>query len=313
MKNLTLEGQGELCYTISALNKPKLFIDPGETVNIETEDAFSGQVRKESDRRDVTKIPYPNPQSGPIFVNGAEKGDTLAVKIENIRPLIDQGATRIVSFWYNQRDDTELLLKFLKTENVPHGIRICKIQEEKVFFDKFTIPYQPMIGTIATAPPTETLLTLYPGPHGGNMDIKEITTGSTLFLPVWVPGALLHLGDAHATQGEGELSGAAVEMPSKTTLKIDLIKGRSIQWPRIDCSDTLYSVATTETGRSLVEALRLGFTTLALWLEAEYGLNRWDAFELLTFVSKVSFGNLWTVAVGIPKQFLPNKKSTSRS
>src|SRR5208282_5276226 len=106
------------------------------------------------------------------------------------------------------------------------------------------------------------------------------------------------------------LSGAAVEMSSKTTLKIDLIKGRSIQWPKIDYGDTLYSVAATETGRSLVEALRVGFTTLALWLEADYSLDRWDAFELLTFVSKVSFGNLWTVAVGIPKQFLPNRKTT---
>jgi len=309
MKRLTLEMQGELCYTISALNKPRLFVDPGETVNVETEDAFSGQVRTESDRRDVTKIPYPNPQSGPIFVNGAKRGDILAIKIEGIQPLIGQGATRIVSFWYNQRDDTELLLKFLKTQNIPHGTKICKIRNGEVSIDNFTIPYQPMIGTIATAPLTETLLTLYPGPHGGNMDIKQVTTGSTLFLPVSVDGALLHLGDAHATQGEGELSGAAVEMPSKTTLKIDLIKGRSIQWPRIECGGILYSIAATETGRSLVEALRIAFTSLALWLETDYDINRWDAFELLTLVSKVSLGNLWTVAVGIPKQFLPNSKT----
>jgi len=308
MKELTLAAQGELCYTISSSNKPRLYVDSGETVSVETEDAFSGQIRKESDRRDVTKIPYPNPQSGPIYVNGAERGDTLAVKIENIEPLICQGATRIVSFWYNQRDDSELMLKFLKSGDVPHGIKICPIRNGNVFFDKFVLPYKPMIGTIATAPPTETLLTLLPGPHGGNMDLKEVTIGSILYLPVWVTGAYLHIGDAHAAQGEGELSGAAVEMPSKTTLKVDLIKNRSITWPRIECADTLYSVASTETGRSLTEALRLGFITLALWLEADYNLDRWDAFELLTLVSKVSLGNIWTVAVGIPKQFLPSNQ-----
>jgi acetamidase/formamidase len=139
------------------------------------------------------------------------------------------------------------------------------------------------------------------------MDIKEITTGATLFLPVLVNGALLHLGDVHAIQGEGELSGAAVEMPSKTTLKIDLIKDNAIGWPRIENEDALYVVAATQTGRTLEEALRLGFATLALWLETDYGLDRWEAFELLTLVSRVSLGNFWTVAVGVPKSFIPEK------
>jgi amidase len=308
MKELTLAEQGMLCYTISALNKPRLYVDPGDTVRVETEDAFSGQVRKEGERRDVVKQPYSNPQSGPIYVNGAERGDTLAIRIENIEPLTGQGATRIVSFWYPARHDTELLLKFLDSKEIPHGTKVCPIRNGKVFFGNFVLPYQPMIGTIATAPLAETYLTRFPGPYGGNMDIKEVSVGATLYLPVWVDGALLHLGDVHAIQGEGELSGAAVEMPSKTLLNINLTKGRSIDWPRIEDREALYCIAATETGRTFEDAIRLGFTQLMFWLEQDYGLNRWDALELLTFVSKISVGNFWTVAVGFPKRFLPERR-----
>jgi amidase len=302
MKELTLASQGELCYTISPSNKPKLFVEPGEKVVIETEDAMSGQIRKENDRRDLTTKPFSNPQSGPLYVNGAKRGDTLVVKIEDIQPLIGQGATRISSFWY--LGDTDLMLRFVDSKEIPHGTKICPIREDKVFFDDFVLPYRPMIGTIGTAHSEETHLTRFPGPHGGNMDIQEITTGATLYLPVWVEGALLHVGDVHATQGDGELSGTAVEMPSRTTLTLDLMRDHTINWPRIENGDALYSVAATETGRTLEDAIRLAFIQLILWLEEEYGLDRWIAFELLTFVSKISVGNFWTVAVGIQKQYL---------
>jgi acetamidase/formamidase len=281
-------------------------------VAVETEDAFSGQVRKEGERRDLAKKPFSNPQSGPIYINNAKQGDTLAIRIESIEPLTGQGATRIVSFWYPAEGDTELLLNFLGLKEIPHGTKVCPIGEGKVSFGNFVLPYQPMIGTIATAHSTETYSTSFPGQYGGNMDLKEITVGATLYLPVWVDGALLHLGDVHAIQGEGELSGAAVEMPSRSVLNIDLIKGRSIDWPRIQNREALYCVAATETGRTLEGAIRLGFMQLMFWLEQDYGLNRWDAFQLLTFVSTISVGNFWTVAVGIPKHFLPEAVGRTR-
>ena len=141
------------------------------------------------------------------------------------------------------------------------------------------------------------------------MDIAQVTTGATLYLPVRVEGALLHLGDVHAVQGEGELSGAAVEMPAKTRLKIDLFKGREISWPRLEDASSLYSISATQSGRSFEDAMRAAFMDLTLWLEAEYGIDRWVAFELLTLVSQVKVGNFWTVAVGVPKKYLsrPNK------
>lgn len=304
MKALTLAAQGEFYYTISPNNKPRLTVDPGEELVVETEDAFSGQIRKRGDRRNLQTVPYANPQSGPIYVNGAKKGDTLAVKIGDIQPLIGQGATRIVSFWYAAKYDSALTSRFLGNDEIPHGTRICPISQGKVHFGEFAIPYRPMIGTISTADPVETYLSWFPGPHGGNMDLPQITAGATVYLPVRVDGALLHIGDAHAVQGDGELSGAAVEMPARTTLKVDLLKDMPIEWPRLEDDSALYSVAATQAGRGLEDAMRVAFMDLILWLESAYNLDRWDAFSLLTLVSQVRVGNFWTVAVGMPKKYL---------
>jgi amidase len=313
LKKLSLKEQGALLYTISAQNKPRLYVERGETFSVETEDAFSGQIRKDGDMRDLTKVPYGNPQSGPIYVNDAKPGDTLALRIENIEPLIGQGATRIVSSWYTSKSDAELTNRFLNA-SIPHGTKICKIVNGIVEFDRFRIPYKPMIGTVSTAHPIESYLAWFPGPHGGNMDIPEIGIGATVYLPVRVEGALLHIGDAHAVQGEGELSGAAVEMPALTTLNVDLVKkddnnkAHLLNWPRLETKDDFYVIVATETGRPFEEAMRVGFLELAMLLEEDYAIERWLAFELLTMVSKIRIGNFWTVAVGIPKRYLPKEK-----
>lgn len=296
-------------YTIGATNKPKVYVDPGEILQIETQDAYSDQIRKEGDKRDLTKMPY-NLVSGPIYVSSAEKGDTLTVTIQDIKPLIGQGATRISSFWYPADYDTELIQKMLRGINVPHGTKICPIHDRKVLLDNFELQYAPMIGTIGTADPVETYSTEFPGPHGGNMDLREITIGATIHLPVRVERALLHVGDVHAVQGDGELSGSAVEMPSLTTLRVDLIKGRSINWPRLENNEALFVVTATENGRTMEDAMRLAFLELIFLLEDEFAFDRWDAFELLSMVSTIRIGNFWTVAVGIPKQYLLRKRIT---
>lgn len=306
MKRLSLKDQGDLLYTISSQHKPRLFVNSGETFCVETEDAFSGQIRKEGDLRDLKRIPYGNPQSGPIYVNNAKPGDILSVQIQDIVPLTGQGATRIVSSWYTSKSDEDLINKFLNpTSNVPHGTNVCKIADGIVHLGEFKIPYKPMIGTMSTADPLESYLAWFPGPHGGNMDIPEVTNGSTLYLPVKVEGAFLHVGDAHAVQGDGELSGAAVEMPSETTLKVDVIKNQQvIGWPRLENKEDIFVIVATETGRPFEEAMRIGFLQLALWIEEVSGIERWRAFELLTMVGKIRVGNFWTVAVGVPKSYL---------
>jgi len=303
MKRLTLAQQGKLNYALSPFNEPTLSVEPGETVVIETQDAFSGQVRREGDRRDLVAMPFGNPQSGPIYVKGAEKGDALTVEIKEVKPLIGQGATRIPSYWWFLGDPGSASLdNFLKPQ-LPHGTKIIPIRDEKVYFDKFILPYEPMIGTLGTAPEIEAISSELPGNHGGNMDIPDFCVGNKAYFSVNVSGALLHVGDAHAVQGDAEICGAAVEMPAEITLTIDLVKGKKVRWPRIESPEHLISVACSGTGRPLEEAIRISFVELVLWLE-ELGVDRWDAYQICTQTARVRLGNLWAVAAKFPKKYL---------
>jgi len=105
-------------------------------------------------------------------------------------------------------------------------VRKVKVTEEAIEWNgRITLPYEPFIGTIGTAPQIDSINSLTPGNHGGNMDLPDVGPGSILYLPVQTEGALLYLGDGHAVQGDGELCGVAIEFPTTTTLTLDLVKG----------------------------------------------------------------------------------------
>jgi len=286
---------GKLYYEISRHNPPALTIQSGETVSVETEDAFSGQVRKEGDKRDKQKMPYGNPQSGPIYIDGAEKGDTLAVHIEKIEARIGQAATRT--------SGTIGLANYLGMD-VPDGTRICPIRDGKIWWsNRLAVPYAPMIGTIGTAPEMGVPTTGPAGAWGGNMDIKEVTEGNIVYLPVYVSGALLHLGDAHAAQGDGELCTTAFEMPATIVITVDLIRGKTIPGPRIRSSKEIMAVAT---GRPMELSVAQAYANLILWMEQEYGVPRWDGVNLCTQVGSISMGFflLGTVAAKIQVEYV---------
>jgi amidase len=295
MKRLPI---GPLYYEFSRHNEPRLKIEPGETIVVESEDAFSGQVRTNEDRRDKTKKPYGNPQTGPIWIEGAEPGDSLAVTIHEIKPSIGQCATRT--------SDPKQLAEWLGTD-CPHGTHVCPIRDGQIYWsDKLTIPYQPMLGCIGTAPDNGVPTTFPAGPHGGNMDIIEVAPGNIVYLPVFVRGGYLYLGDAHAAMGHGELSASGLEMPAETTITVNLLKAKKIPGPRIESpSEIMTVVSGCPMERSIAEAS----ARLALWMEADYGWDRWRAYDLLTHVARISVGYyaLGTVAVKVGKEFLKAK------
>lgn len=271
---------------------------------VETEDAFSGQIKRPEDRRDKKAIPFSNPVTGPIYVEGAEKGDALAVQIKEIKPTRGQGATRIPSWWWYLEPASQGYGDFLGV-TLPHGTRICPIRGSEVFFDEtHALPYAPMIGTIGTAPEIESVSSEKPGPHGGNMDLPDVTCGSTLYLPVNVRGAFLYVGDVHATQGDAELCGTAIEMPAEIEAAVEVIKKKQIGWPRIETREDIAAVACSGTGMPLEEAVRVAFVELIRWLETDYGFGRWDAYQLCTQVAKARLGNVWTIAAKFPKMYL---------
>jgi acetamidase/formamidase len=286
---------GPLYYEFSRHNEPRLRMQPGESVLIETEDAFSGQIRTNDDRRDKTKRPYGNPQTGPIWVEGAEPGDTLAVHILDIQPSLGQCATRT--------SDPKQLAEWLGTD-CPHGTHVCPIRDGFIHWsDSVRIPYRPMLGCIGTAPDTGVPTTMPAGAHGGNMDIVETCPGNIVYLPVYVPGAFLYLGDAHAAMGHGELSASGLEMPSETIVRVELVKSKKLAGPRIESPTEIMTIVSgCPAERSMAEA----FARLILWMEAEYGWNRWRAYDLLTHVATISVGYyaFGTVAAKVEKRYL---------
>jgi acetamidase/formamidase len=286
---------GSLVYEFSRHLEPRVRISSGDRLIVASEDALSGQIRTDDDRRDKAAVPYSNPVNGPIWVEGAEPGDALAVTIHEIRPTIGQCATRTA--------DPKQLCEWLGTE-VPHGTHVSAIRDGLIHWsESITIPYAPMLGCIGTAPDWGVATTAPAGNHGGNLDLIEVCPGNTVVLPVLVPGGYLYLGDAHAAMGHGELSATGLEMPAESTITIDLRKGLKIPGPRIEAPDSIMAVATgCPAERSMAEA----FARLILWMEAEFGWDRWRAYDLLTHVARISVGyyGIGTVGVKVDRRYL---------
>ncbi|AGA26751.1 acetamidase/formamidase family protein [Singulisphaera acidiphila] len=292
MKRLPI---GPLYYEFSRHHEPRLRIEPGETVMVASEDALSGQIRSNTDRRDKIKMPYSNPLTGPIAVEGAEPGDALAVTIQEIRPTIGECATRTA--------DPKQLCEWLGTD-CPHGTHVCPIRDGLIYWsDSVTIPYTPMLGCIGTAPDWGCPTTAPAGPHGGNMDIIETCPGNTVYLPVFIPGGFLYLGDAHAAMGHGELSATGLEMPAETTITVNLLKGKRLTWPRIESPTEIMTIVS---GAPMERSIAQAYALLSLWMETEHGWNRWRAYDLLTHVGQISVGyyGIGTVAAKVDKRYL---------
>jgi acetamidase/formamidase len=286
---------GPLYYEYSRHVEPRLRVAPGEQFAVETEDAFSGQIRTDADRRDKSAMPYSNPQTGPIWVEGAQAGDALAVTIHSIEPTLGQCCTRT--------SDPGPLTEWLG-DGCPHGTHVCPIRDGLIHWSPtLAIPYAPMLGCIGTAPAWGSPTTLPAGPHGGNLDLVEVAPGATIHLPVFIEGGFFYLGDAHAAMGHGELSASGLEMPAVSVLSVEVIKGRRLAWPRIENADEMIAVASgTPAERSLARA----FAQLILWMESDYGWNRWRAYDLLTHVARVSLGyyGIGTVGVKVARRYV---------
>jgi acetamidase/formamidase len=284
-----------LVYEFDRRLPPRVTVQPGETLEVESEDALSGQIRKPGDRRDKSRVPYSNPVAGPIVVEGTQPGDVLAVTIHDIQPRDGQCAT------YN--GPPKQLAEWLGSD-VVHGAHVCPIRDGRIHWsDTIAIPYQPMLGCIGTAPDWGVPSTFPAGPHGGNLDLVEVAPGNIVYLPVFAPGGYLYLGDAHAAMGHGELSATGLEMAAKTTITINVRRQQPAAGVRVEGPDFLMTVATHGTiERAIAEA----YARLILWMEADYGWNRWQAYDLLTHVGRISIGYYASGTAGtkIEKRYL---------
>jgi len=292
--------------TFGPLNKPVATVKPGEVFEVEMWDCFANLVKPNQTLKDILEEGsrlYDNPVTGPIYIEGAEPGDTLAIKIADIS-LPDIGVTAVVP-------EFGALEGWLKAS--PPLTKFSKIKDGKVIYQlndrrEIEVSVKPFIGTIGVSPASEAISTTAPGKHGGNMDAPEVCQGNRLYLPVAVKGALLGLGDVHAVQGDGEICGTAIEIPSIVTMKIDLIKNKKIDWPRVESADEIMTVCSA---RPLEDAVKLAFLDLIKWLEDDYGFERYDAYMFLSIAAKVRLAQivdpLFTVVAKLSKALLPSK------
>jgi acetamidase/formamidase len=189
---------------------------------------------------------------------------------------------------------------------LPEVVRKIDLDSKWVYWSKrVKLPYRPHIGTLSCSPQIDSINSLTPDNHGGNMDLPDMGPGSITYLPVRSPGARLFIGDAHACQGDGEVCGVAVEYPTTTTIRVDLIKGWAIEWPRLEKEEFIMAIGST---RPLEDAARIAYRELVRWMAADYGFDKWDAYMMLSQCGLVRLGNFvdpkYTVGASIRKKFL---------
>ena len=303
---LTEAAQGRFQYVYGPYAAPVLRVSPGDTIVAETADAFEGALKTESDKPgDLLNFPFLNPQCGPIAVEGARKGDVLAVRILSIKPRGPQpiGTTALIPEFGGLVGTAHTAML---NEPLPERVKKMEVSESGIRFnERITLPYEPFLGTLGVSPEIEAVSSLQPDYWGGNMDVPDVAPGAIVYFPVHHDEAYLFLGDCHATQGDGELCGVAVEMASTTTIQVDLIKGWPIVWPRLENERFIMAIGS---GRPMEDAVRIAYRELVRWLAADYGFDLLEAYFLLTQAGRVRLGNMvdpkYTLGASILKTYL---------
>lgn len=249
---------------------------------------------------------------GPIFVEGATTNDMLVVKIIRVMPNTGLAAANVRGTFGGLSTDSRVRLL---NDPIPDRRYVWELDTVRMVgrtalpesrMQSIEIDLKPMLGRVAVAPRgDEQFAGLWPGDFGGNMDAPEVREGTTVYLPIFHDGAYFYFGDGHARQGMGEVAGTGLETSMSVTLQIDVVKGKRIDWPRLE--DAQY-IMVAGSGRPLIDAFRLAHVELIEWLQ-EYGFGKWDAYALLGQLAESTVANIvdpaYTVVAKFPKRYLP--------
>lgn len=277
-------------YAFDWDDEPLLRVEPGETFEIETYDASTGYFKTPQDKAIPGKRPgfdksppLANPIGGPVWLEGAQKGDVLVVEIEHIQvePYSwcaigpRRGPLGESTRWPELSAD--YTTKIFRHTPGPSGTTRDGTLH---FSDKISWPITPFVGTLGVAPEREVTTSLDgQGEWGGNLDIRDVAPGNRILLPIFHPGARFYLGDVHASQGDTEFTGTAAETQSTVRLKLSLVKNKRIPWMRIEKPA---SIVALNANRPLEVAVETATFHLMEWLIAEYGFTPTDAYCLVS-------------------------------
>jgi amidase len=305
--HLTEARQGEYHYVYGPYAQPVMGVRPGDVLVVETLDAFGGAIRTVHDMpSQKLNMPFVNPQNGPILIEGAEKGDVVCVRIESILPRGPQpaGTSALIPEFGGLVSNS---MTAMLNPPLPERVMKYEVTEAGVKFnERITLPFEPFIGTLGVSPQIEAVSSLQPDYWGGNMDLPDMAPGAIAYFQVNAPGGYLYLGDCHGRQGDGELCGVAVEIPSTTIIQVDLIKNWTIGWPRLETKDFIMCIGSA---RPMEDAARIAYRELIRWMVADYGFDEIEAYFLLTQAGRVRVGNMvdpkYTLGASILKAYLP--------
>ncbi len=274
--------------------RPVARVRPGDAVVLETADCFAGQVVSSGDTPDGVDWSTINPATGPVYVDGAEPGDVLAVAVEQVR-VAGHGVMAVSDGFGVLRErfsGTSFRMVTIEGDEaeLPGGVRV---------------PLRPMIGVIGVAPAGEAVPCGSPGPHGGNMDTRLIGEGATVYLPVAVSGALLAAGDLHAAMGDGEICGTGVEVAGQVTLRVDVRRDLALVNPVVETAEVVATIASAVT---LDDAADLATRDMADLLCERIGLSAGDATMLMSVAGELQVSQvvdpLKTARFALPKPVL---------
>ena len=296
--------------------EPVYYIEPGDRVVTTTVDARGG----DSAGNPVTS--GSNPMTGPFYINGAEPGDVLVLRLERITPNratgwsstgVDPGLVdpwfvhqlpmpesdqpRQLAVWDIDVSAGTVTLRDPAPSGVPDGVPsgvVSGAPSSAGRLDRLALPLDPMLGCFGVAPAGgQSISTATSGPYGGNMDYRGFRAGTTVYLPVFASGALLYLGDGHALQSDGEIAGTGVEVSMNVEVRVDLVKNKTIYWPR---GENAVEIFTAGNARPLTQALQHATSEMLRWLKEDYGLDALSAGLLAGQVVSYEVGNVFDPA-----------------
>jgi len=295
-------------YNTLGWHEPALRIADGDSVVTTTVDARGADASGESITRPG------NPMTGPFFVEGAEPGDTLAVTFDRITPNRGHGWTRKMVAanvvdpnytpelpWPQRADDT------LARWDIDVAAGTATLNAPDTTLNGFSLPLNPMLGCFGVAPLREQAIsTATSAEHGGNMDYNGYVSGVTAYFPVFAPGALFHLGDGHALQGDGEIVGTGIEISMEVQFSVRVLRDKRSYWPRGESADYIF---TAGNARPLDQATQHATTEMLRWLQADYGFDNIGASTFLGQCVEYDLGNIYdpayTMICKVAKRLLP--------
>lgn len=280
-------------------------IDSGQTISYEIVECSGGQFTKNSKSEDLNNLDFSkiNPVAGPVYIKGAQPGDTLEVEMINFRQL-EWGWTGIIPGFglLSEQFKNPCLKTFDLTKNTME------------FLPGIDLFIKPFPGTIGVALPEEGNFSVVPPrKNGGNLDIRHLTTGAKLYLPVWTEGALFSIGDTHALQGDGEVCGTAVEASMEATVRFKLHKGKTIQEPRYEIpgpptpeADSKGYYVTTGYGEDLTQASKKAISYMIEHLTETYRMTDEEAYMLCSLAVDLRINEIVDAPNWLVSAFLPN-------